>query len=217
MWYIYSESEGTLETGEWVMKFGPWVWLVMALLLWGTPRGECAVTEVAVEPIGNMQIASGIQAELAKELEAAKAYPAIRSQLDLTSHAGDVWHYARLLVCREENKFGRMADMLAALPLDPVLSAFSGQIKDEVVKTLEENGMKVLDLEPVRSADIKGRKAVLLKCRLIALEQLPLPMYSEVYGFVAKGHFTAVVFLCPDSDRAFWQPQAAQMVQTLGR
>ena len=193
--------------------------LLLAAFLWNTSAvgGECAVAEVSVDPIGVMQIATGVQAETAKELEAAQQYPAIQAQYDLTMQSGDVCHYSRLLICREENKLGQVADMLAVMPLDPVLGFFAGQIKDQVKSTLEGNGMRVLDLEPVRSANLKGRKAVLLKCRLIATEQLPLPMYSEVYGFVSKGHFTAVVFLCPDSDRTFWQPQTAQMIQTLGR
>ena len=85
-----------------------WKGLLLAAVLWNASivGGECAVTEVTVDPIGVMQIATGVQAETAKELEAAQQYPAIRAQYDLTMQSGDVWHYSRLLICREENKLG---------------------------------------------------------------------------------------------------------------
>lgn len=136
----------------------------------------------------------------------------IISQWDMTANELDNWHYARLIFYREENERSSL-EMMEYIELkEPFLSMISDLAKGAIEKYADSNGVKLLKWYPAQKSPLFKRNTIMFTAQVILTEKLPLPMYGNIHVFVQDKRLNVLVFLCPDSDRKYWQPIFAKMV-----
>lgn len=163
-----------------------------------------------IADIGTIMIPSWLQVNEAKNMEGAVS---INAQYDMTGLQKDTYHYARTIVYKDTKDMGLAADLFNYVEFkEPLLQMASDTLKGTVTKNLESNGAKLLEWYPIQKANIGKQSAFLLSARLIVTDKLPLPMFADIYVTVKDRHLIGVGFICPDSDRTFWQPIFREMI-----
>ncbi len=163
--------------------------------------------------VGTMLVPAWLQVNEAKNIDGIEN---INAQYDMTGLQQDTYHYARTIIYKDNKDMGLAADLFNYVEFkEPLLQMASDTLKGTVERTLESNGAKLLQWYPIQKAAMGKQNAFLLEARLIATDKLPLPMFADIYVTVKDRHLTGVGFLCPDSDRMFWQPIFKQMVSQI--
>lgn len=166
-----------------------------------------------VADIGTLTLPGNLDIKPAIETETA---PGLSAQYDLTCLDTDTWHYARLVIFKDNRDMGLAAAMFNQGVQNPqILNALSDSAKNMLEKSLSQNGAHMLEWYPPRSAVAGKRNALSVAFRCTATDKLPMPLYASMYFFVPDQKLAGVAIFCADSDRKYWEPLLKDAVQKL--
>lgn len=140
----------------------------------------------------------------------------LETQYDLTSSGKSGSHYARLVVYKDSRDLGFAGTLLDLVDFKPELVAMMSNMgKNLVSQKMEEHGLKLLEWAPVTKITVQKHNGIHLGAKFSLSDKLPLPMFASVAVYPQDGKLTGLALICPDSDKAYWQPVFTQLVQNL--
>lgn len=166
-----------------------------------------------VTDIGTLTLPGNLDIKPAREAETA---PGLSAQYDLTCFDNTTWHYARLVIFKDNRDMGLAAVMFNQGVQNPqILTVLSDSAKDMLEKSMSQNGAHMLEWYPPKSAVAGKYNALSVAFRCTATDKLPMPLYASMYFFVPDQKLAGLAIFCADSDRKYWEPLLKDAVQKL--
>ncbi|WP_346354979.1 hypothetical protein [Azotosporobacter soli] len=167
----------------------------------------------SLEGVGTTSLPTGCSATAAVGTESMTN---METQYDLSATDTAGIHYARLLVYKAPQDLGMAGTLIDLIGFKPEIYPLLSEMgKTLVSKKLEENNLKLIEWLPANKSSIPNHPGIQLALRATLPEKLPLPMFAIVNLVPRNGQITAVVLICPDIDKNYWQPIYLQMLGSL--